>query len=164
MLIRKLGAGAMGAAFVLCAACAEDKVETLDGGLGYAVEFPSRQAAVATESLKIYAFDAGQNCLELMQARRTGAQMPPALAETQAAAPCAFLAGTAGREIELAAGDYVLLAVGQRASRDFLLGCSRQSIDASVQNAPISLGLADATEGVPETSCALLADKCSGQC
>ncbi len=145
-------------------ACAEDKTETVDGGLGYAIEFPSKQAAIAAESLKIYVYGAEQDCLTLIQTRRSGGQLPAAIAETPAAPVCDFLAGTAGGDIELAAGEYVVLAVAAREDQDFLLGCVKQQIDKSVAPEPVSMSLADETKPVPATSCNLLADKCGGKC
>lgn len=147
-----------------CAACAEDKTETVDGGLGYSIEFPSKQAAIAAESLKVYVYGADQDCVSLIQTRRSGGQLPPAVAETPAAPLCDFLAGTAGRDIELAAGQYVVFAVAERENQDFLLGCAKQQIDKSVTPEPVNMSLADETKPVPATTCNLLADKCGGKC
>lgn len=147
-----------------CAACAEDKTETVDGGLGYSIEFPSKQAAIAAESLKVYVFASDQDCLTLIQTRRGGGQLPAALAETPAAPVCDYLSGAAGGDIELAAGDYVVFAVAQRENQDFLLGCAKQSVSDSVTPEPVNMSLADETRGVPATTCSLLADKCGGRC
>jgi hypothetical protein len=147
-----------------CAACAEDKTETVDGGLGYAIEFPSKQAAIASDSLKIYVFGSDQDCLTLMQNRRSGGQLPAAVAETQAAPVCDYLSGSAGGDITLDPGDYVVFAVAQRENKDFLLGCAKQSVSSSVAPEPVNMSLADETSGVPATTCNLLADKCGGKC
>ena len=146
------------------AACAEDTTETVDGGLGYAVEFPSKQAAIASDSLKVYVFGSDQDCLTLIQTRRGGGQLPVAIAETPAAPVCDYLSGAAGSNIELAQGDYVVLAVAQRENQDFLLGCAKQTVSSTVTPQPVNLSLADETRGVPATTCNLLADKCGGRC
>ncbi len=146
------------------AACAEDTTETVDGGLGYAIEFPSRQAAIAADSLKVYVFGADQDCLTLIQTRRGGGQLPASIAETPAAPVCDYLAGAAGGNVELGEGEYVVLAVAQRENQDFLLGCAKQTVSSTVAPQPVNLSLADETRGVPATTCGLLADKCGGRC
>lgn len=154
------------AAIAACAAaaCAPDETETVDGGLGYAIEFPSKQAAIGVESLKVYVFDAGQDCLGLIQGRRSGAAFPTPLAETASAPLCDYLSGAAGGDIELAEGDYVVFALAQRESQDYLLGCARQRVDAATERTPVTMTLADDSQSVPETTCTLLADKCGGRC
>lgn len=149
---------------VACTACAEDKIETVDGGLGYSIEFPSKQAAIATESLKVYVFGGEQDCLALMQGKKSGTPLPAPLAETPAAPVCDYLAGTAGGDMDLPAGEYVVFAVAQRENQDFLLGCAKQVVDAATEPAPINMTLANETRGVPATTCNLLADKCGGRC
>jgi len=146
------------------AACAADETETVPGGLGYAVEFPSKQAAIASESLKVYVFAADQDCLTLIQRRKSGGALPAPLAETAAAPVCDYFSGAAGGTIELAAGTYVVLAVAQRQNRDFLLGCVESKTDATTTIEPVQLTLADETVGVPASSCTLLADKCGNRC
>ncbi len=156
----------VGCALVGCAlmGCAADDVETVESGLGYTLEFPSKQAAIATESLKVYVFDASQDCTTLMQSRRAGGVLPTALAETAAAPLCDYISGAAGLEIELDANDYVVFAVAQRENLDMLLGCARQRVDTATEHTPVVLTLADETRPIPTTNCALVADKCGGRC
>lgn len=161
---RRLAIGAsMLLAALTSAACAEDKTETVDGGLGYSIEFPSKQAAIASESLKVYVFGAEQDCLALMQGRRSGTPLPPALAETPAAPVCDYLSGAVGGDMELAEGEYVVFAVTQRENIDFLLGCAKQAVNPATAPVPVNLTLADAQRGVPPTTCNL-AQKCGGGC
>ena len=163
--MRRLAACAAGLlAALTCTACAEDKIETVDGGLGYSIEFPSKQAAIAAESLKVLVFGGEQDCLTLIQGRKSGTPLPAALAETPAAPVCDYLSGSVGGDIELPAGDYVVFAIAQRGNQDFLLGCARQSVNATVEHTPVNLNLADEQKSVPATTCNLLADKCGGRC
>lgn len=162
--VRAIGACGALVWSALLAGCAADEIETVDGGLGYAIEFPSKQAAIATESLKVYVFDAEQDCATLMQSRRAGGVMPTALAETVAAPLCDYVSGAAGLEIELEPNDYVVFAVAERENVDMLVGCAKQRIDATTERTPVVMTLADETRPIPTTSCALVADKCGGRC
>lgn len=145
-------------------ACAKDTTETVDGGLGYSIEFPSKQAAIASESLKVYVFGADQDCLTLIQGRKSGTPLPTALAETPAAPVCDYISGAVGGDMELPEGEYTVFAVAQRENQDFLLGCAKQVVNASTEPAPVNMSLANETKGVPTTTCNLLADKCGGRC
>lgn len=140
------------------AGCASDKTVTFS----YALGFPSNDAAIATENVKVFVFAADSHCLELVQNTLAGGALPATLAETPSQNLCAYFDGKGDSVgIELGVGEYNVLALGTRAGSNYLIGCSRQIIDEDTAPVPINMSLVDATQSIPQSSCRQVSEKCT---
>lgn len=78
--------------------------------------------------------------------------------------PCDLQAGTNNAlELDLRS-TFTLLAVGQTAGTDLLVGCSVQTDFGTTRALPVSLTYIDASKRIPDTACAKPSDKCNGAC
>lgn len=147
---------------LFCAACAAKKpAEPAD--IAFDVEFPSVAAAIAVDDVKMYVFEGALACNDLVRKRQTQQALPPAIVE-RAATPCDFQQGT-NNEFELKLnGTFTVLAVGQTAGADVLVGCTVQTEFGATRAQPVSLTYVDASKRIPETTCPKLSDKCNGAC
>lgn len=135
----------------------------------YTVQFPSTEAAVATDSVVILVFDGPKTpetratlCQTLVQARRKKEPQKPLL-QSKAANICELLQGR--QPIEVTYGEKALLAVGLRGSDDFLIGCVIQTFGEGDAPLDIDLTLVDVTQPVPETDCKSVSAACTeGKC
>ena len=136
------------------------------------MQFPSTQAAVATDFVQLYVFDIktpaerSSICLDKVTARK---RKEP-LNESFLPPPwniCELLAGR--RAATIPYGEKAVLAVAQRKDRndqlqDFMLGCSVQTLGEGDALVPIRLALIDVRTPVPETNCATVGDYCGSRC
>jgi hypothetical protein len=153
----------------LVLACTSGSSASSPSGGTYTITFPSTAAAVATDSVQVLVFDAGQDaagvehvCPGLVQLRRTHQQLPPRLLEAPPASPCDLLGGTG--TVTIPYGSRALLAVAERGGRDFLIGCSIENVTQNSELSPIDLTLIDDQTTVPATGCAKSSDFCQHKC
>jgi hypothetical protein len=135
------------------------------------VQFPSTQAAVATDFVQLFVFDITPEqrstvCLDKIGARKR--QEP--LNATLTPPPwniCELLAGR--RPATIPYGEKAILAVAQRKDRndqlqDFMIGCSIQTLGDGDAPLPVRLALLNVGTAVPETNCATVGDYCGSRC
>jgi hypothetical protein len=133
----------------------------------YQIDFPSVLAAVDSDSVEVYQFDAtqaGADCLSLMVARSAKAALPAApalLADTGAVDTCSLTPD--GGSLGVTFGQRSLLVVTQRCGQDLLLGCAQT--DFAVGSGPVTVYLALSKIGqLPANGCTSLSQKCGGGC
>jgi hypothetical protein len=157
----RLGGSVAGAAVVV--ACAAPSSGPSAGT--YTLAFPSTAAAVATDTVQLFVFEAPASaeeragfCESLIQGRKRKDPQRP-LATNQPVNICELLLGR--KPITLAYGDRAILALAQRRGADFLVGCTLQSLGDGDAVTPIDLALVDVGNPVPETSCNSVGDFCA---
>jgi hypothetical protein len=136
-----------------------------------AMQFPSTQAAVATDFVQLFVFDITPEqrasiCLDKIGARKR--QEP--LNATLSPPPwniCELLAGR--RPATIPYGEKAILAVAQRKDRndqlqDFMIGCAVQTLGDGDAPLPVRLSLINVGTPVPETNCATVGDYCGSRC
>ena len=150
--------------------CGSDTDSSGPSAAAYRIEFPSTAAAVASETVQVFVFDAtdasskGTDCLTLVIKRKSKAALPGALAQSVPAAPCELLSGSKGGISGVTYGSRSFLAVTQRGDDDFFLGCSLAEVSDGGPPVEIPLAPAGPTVSVPDTDCTELSEKCSGGC
>lgn len=136
------------------------------------MQFPSTQAAVATDFVQLYVFDVATPqerssiCLDKITARKRKEPLEASLTPPPWNI-CELLAGR--RPATIPYGEKAILAVAQRKDRnnelqDFMLGCSVQTLGDGDAPIPIHLALVDVRTSVPETNCATVGDYCGSRC
>jgi hypothetical protein len=141
------------------------------------VTFPSVSAAVATDSLQLEVFDAPDpsTCLDLVEKRKTGQELPPPLLERLPVPTCTFLDNKAaplevgyGRRAFLVVGVGCARAagagVGERPAQPCLIGCALQGVGNAKIVVDVPLTLFSNTVDIPTTTCTQLSVKCKGGC
>lgn len=147
---------------VLALGCAA-KEDAAPADIAFDVEFPSVAAAVAVDSVKIYVFAGSLACSDLIRKRQTDQALPATLIE-RPVTPCDLQAGRNNAlDLDLR-GTFTILAVGQTAGADVLVGCSVQADFGTTRALPVSLTYIDASKRIPDTACSKLSDKCNGAC
>ena len=137
---------------------------------GYTLTFPSTAAAVATESVRVLAFDAtdpGSTCSALIQKQKSTIDLPTPLATSTPLSPCDLekdTSGDAGGALTIPYGNVAVLAIASRGGKDFLLGCTTQTVDGASPPVVVSLSLANSSVSVPLTTCTDLGTHCQGKC
>jgi hypothetical protein len=161
---RKLSALTVGTALLL-AACGSKQAASPSTG-SYTISFPSTAAAVATETVKVYVFDAADGgaslCPSLVLARRSNQALPTVVLEAAPVSPCDLAAGQG--QVTIPYGARAILAVAQKGGTDFLVGCAIENIGEGSTQVPVQLALSSTTVDVPATTCASLGDHCGGRC
>lgn len=141
------------------------------------VTFPSVSAAVATDSLQLEVFDApdSSTCLDLVEKRKTGQELPPPLVERQPVPTCTFVENKAA-PLEVGYGRRAFLVVGvgcgraagagsaERPPQPCLIGCALQGVGNAKIVVDVPLTLFSNTVDIPATTCTQLSVKCSGGC
>lgn len=132
----------------------------------YTVVFPSVAAAVASESIQVFVFDAPADkrtsvCSELVSLRRTRRPLQP-LAEGPVVRVCDATTGEG--ELTVGYGDRAFLVVATRQGEDFLVGCAIQNVGTGDAPAKVFLAPASTKTAVPVTTCTTLSDACGGRC
>jgi len=151
---------------VLVAACASK--QSADPSTGtYTVAFPSTAAAVATDTVKVIAFDVADAgsaliCADLVLARRSNQALPTPVAESKEISPCDLASGKG--QLTLTYGPRAVLAVAQKSGVDYLIGCAVENVGEGSEQVPVQLALASATVVVPPTTCTTLSDHCGNHC
>ena len=152
----------LSALLLLTSACTVKK-EADPADIDLDVEFPSVAAAVAVDSVKMYVFAGSLACTDLIRKRQTAQALPEATLE-RPVSPCDLQAGRNNAlELDLRS-TFTILAVGQTAGADLLVGCAVQTDFGTTRALPISLTFIDASKRIPDTACARLSDKCNGAC
>jgi hypothetical protein len=133
----------------------------------YTVNFESVAAAVSVDTLEVDLFKATTDdvrCDVLVEARRTKAPLPTAVASIPATPLCALRGGGAG--VTVAYGKYSVLVVAKHQGQDWLIGCNTQYVtpDEDPGTLPIELTNFDQTVQVPATQCQTLGARCAGGC
>jgi hypothetical protein len=152
----------VGGLLLLASACTVKK-EADPADIELDVEFPSVAAAVAVDSVKMYVFAGSLACTDLVRKRQTDQALPDTVIE-RPVSPCDLQAGRNNAlELDLRS-TFTILAVGQAAGADLLVGCSVQTDFGTTRALPVSLTFIDASKRIPDTACARLSDKCNGAC
>ncbi len=146
----------------LLGACAA-KEDAVPADIGLDVQFPSTAAAVAVDGVKVYVYEGGQACNDLVRLRQTAQALPPTMFESPSLSPCDLQSGAASVELDLDK-EYTMLAVGLAGGSDLLIGCAVQPAFGQTKALPISMTYIDATKRIAETTCTKLSDKCTGRC
>jgi hypothetical protein len=153
--------------FALCIASCTAAADGPSKGT-YTVQFPSTEAAVATDTVQLLVFegpkpaDRASYCQNLIQGRRRKDPQTP-LVRSRPANICELLQGR--QPIEIPYGEKAVLAVGQRAAVDFLIGCVIQTFGEGDAPLDIDLTLVDLGEPVPVTDCKSVSAACTeGKC
>jgi hypothetical protein len=135
------------------------------------MQFPSTQAAVATDFVQLFVFDIPPEersnvCLDKIAARKRAEPLNASLTPPPWNI-CELLAGR--RPATIPYGEKAILAVAQRKDRndqlqDFMIGCSVQTLGDGDAPLPVRLSLLDVGTPVPETNCATVGDYCGSRC
>lgn len=135
------------------------------------MQFPSTQAAVATDFVQLFVFDITPEqrtsvCLDKIAARKRQEALDASLT-LQPWNICELLAGR--RPATIPYGEKAILAVAQRKDRndqlqDFMIGCSVQTLGDGDAPIPVRMSLVDVRTPVPETNCATVGDYCGSRC
>ena len=160
----------LGAVVLGIAACTSGEASPSAGTV--TMQFPSTQAAVATDFVQLFVFDVnspeerGTLCQDKVAARKANAPLNPSLTP-QPWNICELLAGR--RPATIPYGEKAILAVAQRKDRnnelqDFMIGCAVQTLGDGDAPLPIYLSLIDVRTPVPDTNCATVADYCGSRC
>lgn len=158
-------AGAFAATFAFVVACVGPPEAPSSGA--YTLEFPSTAAAVATNTVQLFVFEnldpatKGNFCAEVISRQRRSEPLQASLRGPPVDI-CSLLEGQGA--VTLPYGEVAILAVGERFGKDFLYGCTVQTIGKGDAPVPIALSLASVANPVPPTSCANLGDVCRHAC
>lgn len=135
------------------------------------MQFPSTQAAVATDFVQLFVFDikpeeASSVCLDKVGARKRQEPLNASLTPPPWNI-CELLAGR--RPATIPYGEKAILAVAQRKDKndqlqDFMVGCAVQTLGDGDAPIPVRLALIDVGTPVPETNCATVGDYCGSRC
>jgi hypothetical protein len=140
------------------------------------LSFQSVPMAIATETIQIGAFapeegegglDEGSICLTLLDAVRKGQKIEqPAAARTSALDTCGVVFDGKGT-LDVAPGTYAILVRGFPAgdsSEPVIVGCVVAEVGEDKPTIVVELGLADATQPLPTSTCKDLQARCANQC
>ncbi len=157
-----LGTSAIGAALVV--ACS---AEATPSSGTYTVNFPSVAAAVATDTVQLFVFDAkGQDpnsvCSELMLKVKSKQDLGPSILTGPAITPCDLAAGA--KSITIPYGEKAIVALGQSGNVTLLAGCVEETVGAGNLPIAISVGIVNTKASVKSTTCTKLSDFCTQQC
>jgi hypothetical protein len=135
------------------------------------MQFPSTQAAVATDFVQLFVFDITPEqrnsvCLDKIGARKRQEPLNASLTPPPWNI-CELLAGR--RPATIPYGEKAILAVAQRKDRndqlqDFMIGCAVQTLGEGDAPLPVRLSLVNVGTPVPETNCATVGDYCGSRC
>ena len=135
------------------------------------MQFPSTQAAVATDFVQLFVFDITPEQRETICLDKIGARKRQEPLNASLTPPpwniCELLAGR--RPATIPYGEKAILAVAQRKDRndqlqDFMIGCSVQTLGEGDAPLPVRLALLNVGTPVPETNCATVGDYCGSRC
>ncbi len=135
-------------------------------GEQYTLSFPSTAAAVATESVQLLVFDVPPGtsranlCPNLLQKRKSAQPLGKALVEGPPVSPC----NASKQPVTIPFGEHALFAIARKEGKDYLLGCTLQTI--AVGDPPAAVYLTPVTAQVitPTTKCPQLSAFCSRTC
>jgi len=130
----------------------------------YYVDFQSKDAAVAVDTLEISLFDASAGgCASLVSKRRGDEDLAP-IAEAKAVPVCDVLDARAG-VLTAAYAAVSVLVVAKKGDRPLLIGCGEQ-IAGPTQGDPavVTLTNFDETVSIDPSPCATIAAHCADAC
>jgi hypothetical protein len=146
------------------AACSADASPSTGS---YTVNFPSVAAAVATDGVQVFVFDAkgtdsSSLCAELLLKVKSNQDLGVKQVTGPTQTPCDLAAGSS--PITIPYGNKALLAVGTSGGVTLLAGCTQETVGAGSLPVSISLGIVNTTASVGTTTCTRLSDFCSQKC
>jgi hypothetical protein len=158
--IARRAAAATAAVTLLLAACSSDH-----GTVNYTINFPSVAAAVQTDSVQLFVFDAkGQDpkaiCEQLVLKVKSNQDLGTRLVTGPAVSPCELASGA--KPVSIPFGDRALLAVGTKGGATLLAGCTFETVGDGSLPVSISLGVVNTAVEVKPSTCAKLSDFCNG--
>lgn len=136
----------------------------------YAVVFESTQAAVVTEGVKVFVFDAAQpntDCASLTAIARETGVLPTGSArvfESPMVTPCDLLANAANTRFSLGLGPRTVFAEGFVHGAPVLVGCNAGTLQDGTETIQLPLGTIDIAYAIPATTCTQLSQHCEGKC
>ena len=137
----------------------------------YTVEFPSTEAAVATDFVQILVFDVdpakrAEICDELVASRITDPDNVKPIQPPAEANICEMRAGR--KPVVIPYGEHAIVAVAQRMDgdqrKDFLIGCAIMTIGEGDAPLPIPLRPVAVDATIPSTKCPSVGEYCDGKC
>lgn len=136
----------------------------------YQINFFSKDAAISADTLDVTVFDAtvsGHDCQSLVARRRTSQSLPtPALATTSQPV-CGLLSESAPTSAATPYGDYSVLVVARRGTKDWLIGCQLQQVFQTTETPPLQIDLTpfdNTVQVLLASGCSSLSQYCQGQC
>ncbi|HWL87021.1 MAG TPA: hypothetical protein VNO21_14540, partial [Polyangiaceae bacterium] len=137
----------------------------------FTVNFSSVKAAVATDTLLVFAFDTGGDanlCGTLVGSRQSKANWPKNPLTSGTFATCNVLTGQGGSLGAVDFGDRAIVVVGQSKGSDLFIGCEPTTIGNGDVSVAVSLMPIDPSGVSPDsinaTKCTTVADHCAGNC
>lgn len=141
----------------------------------FQLSFASVSAAVATEQVEVYVFDATQSkaeiCNTLLIRRRSKQDLGPALVRSAPLSPCELQGGAGGLEVSFGTRAFFAVGLrqvdvgGARQPEDLLLGCTVLEVGPASPAPLILLDYASTNvQEIPGTKCAAFSDHCHGAC
>lgn len=157
--------GAVGLVFL--GACSPGTEAEKSGAVG--ITFPSTNAAIATDTIELRAYDAtvgGNDCLSLVETEQKSQPLPKAIYDSGKVATCTYFANGGVKPFDMGYGSRSFLVVGQRSTNgqaaDFMIGCTVAGIGDVANSVTVDLSIFDPTSEVPDsTKCASLGDRCT---
>lgn len=133
----------------------------------YTVAFPSKDAALYTEQINVYAFK-DYACSDIIRDRMNGQLAQQPLAGVSGVDVCSALSGTAP-SFDLEFGEVSLLVLGTNSSAspsDVLIGCAKATNGDGDFPVSVQLSVFPRTPAalIPASSCASVQAKCNNQC
>lgn len=134
------------------------------------IDFPSTEAAIATDYVQLYVFEITaaerETFCDAAVSARKGGETLEASDTPRAWNVCELLEGRPPIEIEY--GEKAILAVAQRSAgnllEDFMIGCAAAKVGEGNLPVPILLHAIDETKPLPPTSCTTVSDFCGRRC
>jgi hypothetical protein len=127
-----------------------------------AVQFPSTQAAVYIDTVRIYAFDSSVACADLITLEKGNGTLPTPVVPIPEQSPCTL---EQGPTVDLPlGGNFTMFAVGSKAGVDKLIGCTSETSFGEQAALDIPLTFIDNTVAIDPTTCFKLSDFCAGSC
>ncbi len=133
----------------------------------YTLHFPSTEAAVVTDTVKVAVFDATASptlCQTLVNERISQQSLPKPILEANPVKLCDLLANGGAFPLVFPYGERAVLVVGTRNDADFLVGCTQVTARDAQFDVPVVLSLVGGDVLPPSTTCTTLADHCGGKC
>lgn len=133
----------------------------------YTLHFPSTEAAVVTDLIKVQVFDAKGEpalCQSLVHQRVSQQTLPAPILDVTPVRLCDLLANGGAYPLAFPYGERAVLVVGTRGDADFLVGCTQVTATGAQFDVPIALSLVAGDVLPPSTTCTTLEDHCGGKC
>ena len=165
--MRKLLTLLIGAlSIALAPACGGDDAKKAP--TSYDLRFPSLDVAVAAETIEVFVFDPlakeTRICEELLVKQRSQQDLGQWIARLPPTPLCDVLAGNTA-PVDVSYGTWAFLAIAQRSSTDYLLGCTLANVGPGTEKPVITFSYAASTAPpAPPTTCLDVTQKCKRTC